>query len=455
MALDPRIALEAKGADPNLYANVLANASNMQKLAYQPQQLEAELAASRANTANVTAQGPGIAADSAIKQRASAFNAWQAEHKGDWVKNGQVDHAAFVNAAALAGFYTEAQHVAANDLHNTTAAVNIRREQTASANDIQSYAKKGIGYAANLVSNLTLDPTEAVATGADPEAAASALELKRKAKWDELKAFMGQGVPGTEALMGEYSPAALDAALSGTMDIPTQTTTEINRLQAGITKHGNDPDSAQSQALAEQIIEARQIPTDSPAASQVRKGSYAENKQLYPDVAQKNIEAITTATVVPAAARQQKQEEGNRLLGSQKIIKNGADAAGKLFDKSSNIADMTWAQVLSRYGNDPATKQLSAGINAYNQEHPGQQLDNNLKLGGAGGLQEVLNTGAEILTPRIKSAFGSAGTGRLPKEGIMPGGSVKMMKGKFIEDVPIGEVDEAKQAGWKQMGGSQ
>jgi hypothetical protein len=102
----------------------------------------ASAAANLQNVQNQKAALPGIMADTAIKQRAANFNKWLTDNASTYIKpevgaDGKptpggyhnVDTSGLVSAAANAGYVTEAQSIAANDLKNQS--TNLQNGLTA------------------------------------------------------------------------------------------------------------------------------------------------------------------------------------------------------------------------------------------------------------------------------------------------------------------------------------
>lgn len=207
MAIDASIALNANAPQPVNFTDQASKLLNLKALQYKPQQIEQELATARANQASTEAATPGIAADSAIKQRAASFNQFKTDNASKFVTtdadgNKKFSNAAFIEAASQAGFNTEAQSVAASDLANSSAALTIKRGQTASAGETTDFVKNALNYASTLVS------------AAPPE--------QQKELWDKYKGFADEQLPGSGKMFGEYSPDKIGAYRTATMSPQVQ-----------------------------------------------------------------------------------------------------------------------------------------------------------------------------------------------------------------------------------------
>ena len=151
MALDPSIALQfnnpTEANSPMAgYTAGINNANTMQNISR-----------SQTQQANEAAQLPGLQADSAVKQRALAFNSWLQDNGDKFVNaDGSRDVLALTNAATTAGFNNEALSLAASDLKNKSALIGNATDQQDQSIKKADFVNSGAGHISNMLSDPTL-----------------------------------------------------------------------------------------------------------------------------------------------------------------------------------------------------------------------------------------------------------------------------------------------------------
>ena len=166
MAIDASIPLSGKSfaPPPTMFQDFATNSMKLAQMGQQIQESKQNVEHSKAAQALTEAQTPGVAADSAVKQRALAFNQWASTNKDKFTDEaGNVDVSRFIKAAASNGFNNEAQTVAANDLQVAANKIKNTTDQQTQQVAAAEYTGKAVAHTANLLE------------GADPKVAAALL----------------------------------------------------------------------------------------------------------------------------------------------------------------------------------------------------------------------------------------------------------------------------------------
>lgn len=157
MAIDSSIPLQGLGAQstPVSAADTMGKWANLAQIGQGIEASKQSVEASKASQALTEAQLPGAQADSAVKQRALAFNDWIAKNRKLYTNpDGSLNTRALNAAATAAGFQSEGAAIGAADLKNTADMIrNATDEQTKNiATD--KFTTDGVGYTATYLKSL-------------------------------------------------------------------------------------------------------------------------------------------------------------------------------------------------------------------------------------------------------------------------------------------------------------
>lgn len=429
MALDPSIALQGNKVEAPDIGKIIGNVTNIK--------------AQQAQTATTEAALPGVQAESDLKVRAAAFKKWQTDNAKNFVtidSSGakKLDHTAFVNDAANAGFWTEAQAVAASDLANDQAAQSIKTSGIANADSIRDYTKKAMGHAATLVAALP------------PE--------QQAAKWDQYAQFADSHVPGTGALFGKYSPENIAAVKDATMTPLEKANLNLNQAEqekqfaeASYSPEGKNVNSTTSKLAQDRYLAAN---PGFPEA-EVRKMSAFQIQTL--DKPAGSVGLAESGSRLSADQRIGAEATANDLAGAQAALNKGADAAAQLRSKYPTIVGQRISEWFkSKIVTDGDKQVMRDAIQEY-EKREGKKIDDDAQFSG---IENLLRQGSKNLTPKIKTATNISTKSKVSATGTPSGadkteattGTVRVRSpdGK-IGTIPREDLQEALSAGYKQV----
>ena len=423
MAIDATIPLSGNKPVALNIPEAYASGLKLNALALQPDLIRQQIAASKASQASTEAGTPGIAADSAIKQKAADFSKWRTANAARFIKDGKPDVNLLVNAAAQDGFFTEAQAVATHDLENKSKiAANATSDQTRAIAEM-NMKESLLGHAANMASFLPPDKQAAF--------------LKQAGDYAETKMpGLGAQVAQTFGTMDPQSgqvvpdPVKINAMKMSTISPETQTAQGLQARQTTV--------SEKSQGLAEttaSIPYKKDVENIVPAGTKSDAYKTAASEDRYVSSLGAGIAAI-----------------------DNKEIK-------ELLTKPGALLSNFWN---SKIGQSTAGLQLRQAVDSYNARHPTAPIAD---TDGHSAIRRVLATDSQIATDSANKnrALASGGTfseagaanpppvpGQGPKETPKAGpqgGRVRMIAsdGKLY-DIPTDRVDAAISKGFKRVG---
>lgn len=331
MALDPSVITQVKTPD---MTSGLANV--------------ASISASMASAANARAALPGIQADSAIKQRAAAFNKWTTANGGQFVSRPTdsdgnpikgaepvLDHASFVKAAADAGFLPEAQSVAAVDLSNQSKLLVNQGQQASNegANINNATNRNALAVSARGYVSTFMDAYEK----ANPNATQADLDREYNKNLNGVKGQFGSGLslaaafgqpdqvpgPGQQtAPQWKYDRMENKATMTATMSPQVQADLKLRNettAQSGVTGQSG-PEFRDPNSKVTQQARAAAIAAD-PAHRDIYSGMTAA--QLAQN---QTVQGAVMASINPASARVSAATGFIEHTNKGKMFSNAADA---------------------------------------------------------------------------------------------------------------------------------
>lgn len=424
---------------------------------------------SQAATANMQAQNPGIIAESAMKQKQAAGQAWLTDNAAKFKnEDGSINMSGLVNAAKSSGHVDLAQQIALND------AKQLSDYATAKINEATAtYAPQASKAAADKASaDAASATTDAVAKtwghmstflkGLPPEQQAQAYMLQRAALMQQnpvvfnnatLPEYNGKNMPAIQAALekGSMTPEVtknLELGF-GTLGVSqgnlalAQQGQGFNFASAGFTPEGKDPNSGvsrQARQIAQQaglpvtdnmsLFDMNRIPGFAQALGQ------AQGAQIAP--------AGVRAEAVGAAATQQTTAE--MLAEAAKSTRGfSKDLIGT---RLGTIGGTAWQKYVTQ---EPRLAALGTQIQTYNSQFPNDPIDpSKLSLGEIGA---KLEAGSKMLGARAKGSAKIAETQRLPSTQPAGGNNVMMINPKTGRQgpVPADQVQNLLAKGYKKL----
>lgn len=463
--IDSSIPLSGLGAqqlNPNGVMDATMNWAKLgqikQSIAASQQQVEA----SKAAQAQTEAGTPGVAAESAIKQRAAAFNQWKTDNADKYTNSdGSLNINNFVGHANKAGFATEAQSVAASDLVNKSQAIanstNDQNRLIAQSN----YVSTGATHISTLLDTPGLTDNQ------------------KSAQLSKYVDFMNKQVPGAGDqilnLFGKSTPDgkitvnndAIKATATATMTKQEQVNNKINQQNAN-TSAQNAQTSAEStrQAGVAQVSgpDARN-PNSEQSKLAVKAAQEAGIQGIVPGVTSAadlahlpGVAGQVEATTVPAATKSAAATGAVTETQTAQIYNNADSLVNNLIKKGMMTNGTNVGQFISsnaaKFGNDPDFRALQAALNQITAVNPSIDINKVNAQGLSAQLrsQQTLSEQRAATSAKIATAptFNKIpGTESQPGLKSNNGGTIKMInKSGHMISIPPGMVDRAVKDGY-------
>ena len=273
---------------------------------------------SQATTANMQAQNPGIIAESAMKQKQAAGQAWLTDNAAKFKnEDGSINMSGLVNAAKSSGHVDLAQQIALND-----------------AKQLSDYATAKINEAtatfAPQTAKATADKSSAEAARAATDAVAST--------WGHLSTFL-KGLPPdqqAQAYMAQRDQLMkLNPNVFTPATLPEYNGKNMKEVRAALESGSMTPEVTKNLELGFGTL----------------------------GVSQKQAETSRIGTVAPIV------ERAVGAAGAAQVYQNGVKAVESLGIKPTMLGTAI-QQTISKFGlQDPRVQQLQAAIDTYNAEN--------------------------------------------------------------------------------------
>lgn len=351
---------------------------------------------SQAATANMQAQNPGIIAESAMKQKQAAGQAWLTDNAAKFKnEDGSINMSGLVNAAKSSGHVDLAQQIALND-----------------AKQLSDYATAKINEA---TATYAPQASKAAADKASADAASATTDAVAKT-WGHMSTFLKGLPPEQQAQAYMLQRAALmqqNPVVFNNATLPEYNGKNMPAIQAALEKGSMTPEVTKNLELGFGTL----------------------------GVSQKNAETGRIATVAPII------EKGVEAKGAAQIYQNGVRALESM-GISPTMGGTKIQQMIDTYGTqDPRVQQAQAAIDQYNADNPGA----NLKLADGPRAFAALKQAGKIKEAKGKVAE-TAGAPSAPEPAKVPvKGMVKMVQKSgdpnIVFEVPESKVKEAESKG--------
>lgn len=327
MALDPRIALEAKGPE-NQFGEGF-------KLGTDIRQTQAQTEQTKQQTANLAAAQPGIQAESDLKKKEADYEKWVGENQnnpdiydeveetgpdGAPVKSKVLNGFKLVGEAKKAGYFTQAQNAARFNLENIAKNVKNAEDQTKAV-------QLAAGYAGQLLEGI-------------PEKQQAQVYAAYVKQLNSILPAQTPGGMGGGDMLGPYdpkkismlknmsmSPEAAQVLNNATQSTANQTAAEARAGQTGLSgPDAADPKSQVSKDIRKSLKDlGYNVPDNASAA-------VLNNSPIYQDIIKSGMK--------PAATRAAQEVTGISHEQNASLLEEGAKTARAITQTLKNATGL-------------------------------------------------------------------------------------------------------------------